>query len=278
MAPLHELSVMSAGAKEVFRCLMPRCTSKPFATKANLKRHNKAKHGSKYQTPCGKLLRAHASDNQRHLKTCHKCKCKCLEGPEQAPPLGAASVPVPPLVSPNLVISPELQHDDSWYRYFDAGYWRAAGDGIPDGAPQEQASRLSFDPCFNTGCEQHQFPVHGTASEETVPEWSESSTGYSSTGGFSRDRSLGLSEDLESASSTTNHHQHLKEPVKAAGFGCDCRHPAGTAGGGVANNHVAGWEFKATSCNRGCMPTLVRIYKPRIRSPLLSCQLFVSSL
>ncbi|KAK1964856.1 hypothetical protein LY78DRAFT_124782 [Colletotrichum sublineola] len=199
------ISVMTSGAK-VFPCLMLGCT-KTFSTKANLKRHHKAKHGSRYRALCGRLLHNHASNNRRHLDTCPTCKCLA-----QAPTTGAAGARVSPPVRLNL--NPQLQHGSSWYSGTHTSIPALSSfEQLETAYPyqmalQERVDGLSFDTSFNTDYEQlqlqHRFLVNDIASEETVPEqWSGCSTGYPS-GGSYRDQSLGLPEEFESASSNPN--------------------------------------------------------------------------
>ncbi|KAK1980133.1 hypothetical protein LZ30DRAFT_690155 [Colletotrichum cereale] len=139
----------ASGAKEVYLCPEPGCTSNPFSTKANLKRHYNSKHGPLYKTPCGKLLRNHTSNNQRHVSTCRKCQAGATPS--------ASSARVPPPVSPSLDPQHNPQHNDPWYvTPSDLGL-PTTGDRMPDVTSEWRADPSSFGPLFDIAYEQQQL-------------------------------------------------------------------------------------------------------------------------
>ncbi|KAK1980136.1 hypothetical protein LZ30DRAFT_145089 [Colletotrichum cereale] len=99
---------------EGFPCQVPSCMSNPFPTKANLNRHVKSKHGPRVRMPCGKLLKYHPCNTQRHQKSCRAC-CRKLkvEGSHHEPShLSACRSPRPRHEEPP---GAPVPHDDSVY-------------------------------------------------------------------------------------------------------------------------------------------------------------------
>ncbi|KAK1457601.1 hypothetical protein CCUS01_09715 [Colletotrichum cuscutae] len=84
MATVEETPLMATFAHEFFPCVTLGCTSKPFPTKANLKRHMRAVHGPLVKMRCGKLLKDHFCNIRRHQRRCHACLRKPV-GTEKVP-------------------------------------------------------------------------------------------------------------------------------------------------------------------------------------------------
>lgn len=58
----------------LFKCRESNCRSTCFATKPNLMRHIRSKHGPKVRMPCGEERQNHTSNKKRHQRNCNRCK------------------------------------------------------------------------------------------------------------------------------------------------------------------------------------------------------------
>ncbi|KAK2732197.1 hypothetical protein CKAH01_02143 [Colletotrichum kahawae] len=64
----------SPPSTSAFKCKEASCHSSHFATRSNLLRHIRSKHGPKIRMACGEERSNHASNNKRHQSSCKKCK------------------------------------------------------------------------------------------------------------------------------------------------------------------------------------------------------------